>query len=134
MDGVIVYGGEIEFYVGGELVQILLGVPAEAVTGGEAARQHVVLEHVIQADPQAARQQYGDQSQHQGNDVDTKSKGSAAHLSRELTFRRDDRLNIENEDKTIINTDCADCTCNPCPVVSWPHGAAPIMRLFLLWL
>lgn len=45
------------------------------MTGGETARQHIVLEHVVQPDAEVGSQQNGDQSQNKGDDVDFDGEG-----------------------------------------------------------
>jgi hypothetical protein len=43
--------GEVEIHEGGKLVQVLLCIPAETVARGQAASEHVILEHVVEPNP-----------------------------------------------------------------------------------
>lgn len=60
--------------------QIRGGIPAEAVARGEAPRQHVILEHVVQADPYVARQEDGDQPQSKRHQEYTQGEGISEAL------------------------------------------------------
>ena len=69
-------GVKVKVYVGCELVQIRLRIPAISIPRCQAAREHVVLEHVVEADAKSARQKYGNQSQDQANDIYFGSEGA----------------------------------------------------------
>ncbi len=44
-------------------------VPAITVSRGKAAREHVVLEHVVEADVKSTGEQDGNQAKDKGNEV-----------------------------------------------------------------
>ena len=75
--GVVVHRGEVKVHVGFEQFQVGGGVPAESVPRREAARQHVVLEHVVQADAEGTRQKDGNQPEDEGGAEYAQREGNA---------------------------------------------------------
>lgn len=60
---IVIHAGEVKVNVGFEHLQVRRGIPTESISAGKAARQHVILKHVIKADANGARQEYRDESQ-----------------------------------------------------------------------